>query len=1296
MFNNINNDWTTVPVRGGTPKTDDNVNSEGCLKLAKETERDYLGKQVDIAPDTCVINSSNSIPCQSIKSGNGRVDDKVICKEYLNLPRYKEDSSVLTCKNCGLLYNHACQCWYKQCLCGNWSSKMACRICSVRFTGGTLTPSQRKQLKKAYTNRLHIFQRNHKLNKPKGNTSGVTFSLGSENVRDRIITRGNLKYGPNNWYCMYGSKIIDLDSFVPSHMEHSLLYYPRLRGGMLNDKVDEPIKIEENDDLVFIDLDGDKYIDLEKQYEIGEEKLLDMQKKKRDKVKHDKWNLKNSQRSDKIKKLIGQSTNTYAPSPNLIQPKVVVNRNNTNPTPWTFRGPKNQCPPGANLEPNETEPQYYYDAQILNNNYRQSTQKVTFDNYLETPMIQCYASVNDQNILTPPRVADRIQVWYPDHEQHSKDHLWTTRDVVTLTIRRGKSILKYNFDGSLVTPTSMVFRTLRLYQLDAFGVHSIQERLDQTLTLEYKHSKYVVPKYLYSFITTLNPSLETHVVRNVLDRVKKHFESSIIDIYDRYFTETIQDISAFWSTQFKQLQHDNITHTLDSIQQEKLSHELLSNPGTTNIWTLLDSVAKTFLPHFMYQYVHGYLNKIIQNGLYKTLTFSFTAFKEMLGYGQKMYAFRFLNETVSIMLEELLKTIPGMSLPVIALDLLELRADGDLNWYTALKAILFHGWTELCPLSLRFITLPFRAILHVWWNKSQNTTTWSEYEIDQLQQENRKSALLECSKQILKIQATIGHIETLEEHMLNVEPDTPARTLEINIKTLNHSGMQKLRQRANFEQNEPIRELKRNVSYLYHAMEGTYYFADNYTNLYTGLLKRCYQPQEPHDQDYFDLFERISDKINVHFQDNRVPHNINKYIAEHPRHASLYAQHYERTKRCTPDELKYRNTARNKSNEKSGKDIDRIYWAAEVPVAARVGAVLEPFQWYLKEILFSGLVDLNSELELGLDHEVYILYSAVPSQIVGDFLFRAKHDPNNFYLAILGDDSLASHLRLMFGSDMSRFDSTIHKRLLLLFRKMIMTDHEDDPLIQVFLKQWDAPCGYQDGKEWIALPKPNGLPTGCAWTGVSNTLNMGISFLVNLLMKKTLHQSPDTHKKLGWIAKPNVYTEDQFPEFLKRIWVPYNNTCYPVPIISMFVKALGSCEQPVGRLVPLGKLRDDFGNESAFNYGVMNSMLNTDHIPYFAPLKQHYYDNTTLLTKDYIQKDDAWEYKMQASDRHLEPLPDELVDEAYLQRYDLERFAIQCLMKNLFFTKDTLYQRYTSPTLRTIMSADYGYEFPTD
>lgn len=801
-----------------------------------------------------------------------------------------------------------------------------------------------------------------------------------------------------------------------------------------------------------------------------------------------------------------------------------------------------------------------------------------------------------------------------------------------------------------------------------------------------------------------------YVKRQFVEQLIKWYNNSVHKEYGDLEPHGLETIFTYTMLKVVKNQAFAIPETKEILKnQRKVTEVFLNPPNPDPEKSLLLTITGLFLPPPVQQYLRDISNNVSLT-VREALSILIQKFKQGLqfikskltdlleslvglcatffvGEGFPFHAFPALEMKYSVLLEELIKTVP---LGGIAVALKEMYMDHKLKtltWTKFLKRMAFHNVQLLLPQSilLNLLTLPLRYFVHYKYNKYVLDTT-VRVDFDNLYPlEDRGPRMNQVSDEEHTLPLETSAV-TRHQVMYIPEPELIREKVQEGIYAVEMPSELYDRAREGLE-NQVNSKNKVHMHNQFLARTG--YPMKNSANFINFALKRQYQA--PTIKEVRPFIKTVFKQVGKALCDSLDYEQITfDQWAENSPKKQLYKKAEEQVN-GDYDNVKYHWTLQTKINESGSQEIGRTYFSTDLSYTVTVAPMIYSLQQAMKKGPFSGKLNWQTFYPK-LPKPTYVLYAATRCDEVEEFLTKGAQDPTAVYIALVGDDSSVLYAHQVASCDFSRYDSTQHPWFHKLFTRFL-PGHLYQREFEVYQKQQTAPIYYEppeDGNRRIVMPQTSGLKTGCMETSVSNTLLTALTIVSAIIDEPSIvGESLDAEKitsfmKLcGFIPKMNVTKIQDGFEFLKRGWVTNSaGKIVCVPLLSNFAK-LGKCEKDPKTLVPFGKIKSLQQCSIDFDYMMLNSMFARDSFPYLTELFEFYDEHRTVSKEEKLSEEP---YKLHS--QHAGKVRDSVVFKWWMQRYSINKLEIDSI-----FSKLRNLDRpacHSSPTMVHILDVDYG------
>jgi hypothetical protein len=1200
------------------------VQSEARINDGRKPEKLQLNGVCKICKQRCKRNRNICKPCSNVSSSDSN-DNRL----FGSTPKLNQHDELI-CRTCDG------KCKYHSCLCGNLTRGLMCQVCHL-----TISNSSENEIlvsKEIYVNRA---KRHSSI--PKKCRTEVP--LGKRCFRERVTQRANDMYGEGNWYLVLGSKPVELHDVQP-HDEHRLVIVPKIKGGSGKDT---DIDIKERN-----------------------------KPKKRSKVKV----IRNKNNKD-VQLIQENLRNNPEPSRTYDNTQPRIDSYYYGPEP-VWKGDK--C-----WRENKTLTEFGFAMEKCAHFYHQLKPNCwRFDDQ------EIHSSRHDMlNICTHP--VDNTRVLMPHVSYAPNDGSYA----VIVNLEAEEIWITYKcVIGGPVTHIDHVTHCLEPVRVGGKSMGPFIEyecKIDNSTSFIDEHKDIEIEGFHYhpdvvrrakQFITS--KPLNAYNMSTFFKDFQKWYMDSVFSNYYDIDNAYLIRLGAHLFKEYQKTVNLHLHKNVEILSTQKDSADLYSNPPSIDPeQSVFLSILRKFLPEVIYNYVRDkylhYAKKFAEKSL---IDMFLDKLAEIVQIPISMKAFPRMSDKMSILLEELIKTIPFVP-GGLCIALIEIKNDFEnleFSWKKVFQRLLFHASSDLLLMNpiLKLITLPLRIAFHYIWNervkKSRATTMVVPTMVD-----NR------VYRDILP-DNTSSRCEPERPRFTTIEVSTEFVDLGEDIKSAKEFA---------------ISHPKPSIPwYVGNSQVGGSYPAKNTANFYRAVQERCYQPY---------VLNRLEDSFQRNYKTT-----LQKLIAtmEYPHvtyaewsHGKPKKKIYDSYKEQLEKQLieaRYEWNLSLKTNELIFKEKPRVVHAMDETVTVQLGPPMESIARALKDEhagVFNGKNDLKGVF--GTRSSFYVLYASTFSDAIEAFFTKALHDQDAYYLAVVGDDSALVHNGKVLSMDMSRFDSTQNPFFALLFDMFVFPKDVYPQEYEVYVKQCSAPTYYTIPEETIGnrrsnkvhIPRVHGLRTGCPETSISNTIL--IALVIALAIKEWENCKSDVslnayverymEKQAGFIPKATVNTLEEGFEFLKKGWVPFESHIRMIPLLSNFAK-VGKSEKDPRHIVPDGWNKTYAQASMDFDYGMLNSMF-AEGADVLTTSILNWYKDKVKVKEGYVVLDPDHVYKL--CPRVLgnrNPVDYQTMFSYYYNRYGIDDKAVMEIIDLIKCPVELRPRMYNNEHLSRAIDKDYGRE----
>lgn len=638
----------------------------------------------------------------------------------------------------------------------------------------------------------------------------------------------------------------------------------------------------------------------------------------------------------------------------------------------------------------------------------------------------------------------------------------------------------------------------------------------------------------------------------------------------------------------------------------------------------------------------------------------------LFGNRPEMKAFKWMNDKAAIVLEELLKLIPGVGLILTIKEILDEWKEGTITVSNALARILFHNWHELLPFWAKLVLLPARLLLHHMWNKPQNMLTANYH---YTKRETSVSEFL-----------IVNHDPTYPRFPQSEKVDMPKlpKQLKETLTTMMENVVE--------DNRNPV-----HVACTIASVQGA--GVKNGQNLGSAYLKRNIQ-----DKPLPSISDQTWGELNQTSQEWKPKFDI-QYVSpqswiDSPNHGSkkaMYQKAYD--KFLIDSEIDYQSTLQLKTDEITMKPMMRTICAFQNSYVVNAAPVVASISNSMKQT-FDGYTNLSPSQ----DYTLHILYATGMQTEQMCKIIKANLDLTggpvpHWFLAVLGDDSALTKGGKVLCCDFSRYDSTQHTSQHEIFRAMFTTPFNREQ-INMLRTAANGVTKLTDPDTGVRHKVPiNGLKTGCVETSVSNTTltALSIATALKIALKNKLDPWTFIPKYLkdncGFLPKANMQHVDTGFEFLKTIFILQNQNIVALPLLSCLAK-IGKFLTPPKLIVPMSKIKTPQQICLDATYMQLKGKGNMENIPGFSTWYKALARKTSPFLIPYREK----QYGAPILNDKV-PVLTVTIEKAYQHRYDLSWPTVQSFFEQMGeVSVDSYPFTYSSSVIQKALEVDYGLE----
>jgi len=702
---------------------------------------------------------------------------------------------------------------------------------------------------------------------------------------------------------------------------------------------------------------------------------------------------------------------------------------------------------------------------------------------------------------------------------------------------------------------------------------------------------------------------------------------------------------------------------------------LVDLPKYGNVWSLLKKIASWIVPNELldvakeamdnYKYTGTGLKiwSQIRHAFDSGVIFLFGKFMPNLS----MKAFTWMNDKASVIVEELLKLIPGLGLVISVKEAIDDWKKGKLTVTGALGRIVFHNWHEILPFWAKLLTLPIRMAWHYVWNKSAKESKTILETMKDMTYDRREPPITEFT--------VTNHESTFPRFPKSEHVDIPE---SIPDKRFINTML------------EDVTEDPRNPVFVCCTVASSNVAGvKNGNNLVSAYLKRNIQdrPIKALKSNHVKRMYQISNfwKEKLDLKEVNTWDWIN--AKNHGSKKVMYTKAYQ-TFLLTGD-IDYKATLNLKFDEIIMKNMMRTICAFDNSYVVNVAPTIASCSNALKK-LFNGYNNLSKSGK----YTLHILYA---TGMTSDEICKVIDDNNiesstpHYFLMVLGDDSALIRDTKVLCCDFSRYDSTQHDDHHEVFRRTFTTPWNYDK-IEMLRKAATAPTQMFDpnsGNKYIV--QTVGLKTGCMETSVSNTYITALSYALGLHIatiegKDPLLYIPEfLEKDCGFLPKANIQDLNTGFEFLKTIFILQQDRIVSLPLLSCMAK-LGKFLKKPSLIVPFSKLKNDHQIAVDAIMMQLKGKGNLHNIPGFVK----WYNKVDSMSQPFLPELTLLSHQLKLTGF---PVHKDTIATAYESRYGLDWQSVEFFFEMLADLELEDYPvTYTSTVVQRAIEVDYGLD----
>jgi hypothetical protein len=840
-----------------------------------------------------------------------------------------------------------------------------------------------------------------------------------------------------------------------------------------------------------------------------------------------------------------------------------------------------------------------------------------------------------------------------------------------------------------VYPNNLVLMEDKYFIFNHYRIRQGEQLFVETMVeVKTKDGVLNIPKYMIEYATSKfgAKNVSGYSISTFIADFQKFWKESANSMFQEPTQEMIQS-AMFYAAREKHLNLSDqlgLNYNILNVQAENV--KLLANlPKFTGVYGVFRKLAELIIPPGFREIVTEMfdnwkftgttwidlesIRQVFQDGVGFLFSFFWKA--------PSMTVFPQFSNIVSVILEELIKIIPGGGLAIAVYEIYQDYKSGSFGIFDSILRLLFHNWQELLPFWLRLASLPFRIGFHFGWNYLKDKAV--KFVKKQVLNIGEDYAATYERKPEMNIDFLIlDHCYRQARFPSSESVPIPDVLLQNPILEMETDDTESLQ--------NPIYTVAASVSSNMAGMKN----GNNFLNAY---LKRNIQ-QKPlanlHWKEKY-AYSALATQWKKSLIINEIDTQVWIDAPNHGPKRQLYQSAFN--KFLDTGEIDYTAKLNLKLDEVVFKKLMRTICAFDNSYLVNVGPAIAEYSKALKAY-FNGYNNVAKESDPFTLHILYAtgMTTKEMAKVIYDNRCMVNTDKPHFFLAVLGDDTALTRGDVAMCCDFSRYDSTQHEEQHEAFREM-MTCENNKQAVYHMRKAASAPTKVSHPQTGQVYKVPTtGLKTGCPETSVSNTTITAMSVYMALMdsfpddkcEKWMTHVPKFLEERCGFLPKASIQNLVTGVEFLKNIFILQNNDVVVVPLLSSLAK-IGKFLTHPRIIVPFSKLksREQICVESVYMQLLGKGDLSK--VPGFSrwlnALAKMSLTNQVYRTQ--------YQTRFDTNEVHHETM-----EIAYDTRYGLDLISVLELFDNLAKLKREDYPfNYCAQILNVAVEKDYGIEF---
>lgn len=900
------------------------------------------------------------------------------------------------------------------------------------------------------------------------------------------------------------------------------------------------------------------------------------------------------------------------------------------------------------------------------------------------------------NINVPDPIPDKINlvtqwspliknIWIPLPEDYNStfDYAFRTLNDDTMLfsfpLLGSYHVVRYPLNLRPMGENVLIFERYTLAEEQAFQMKFVDVKIDRDNLKTTVH----VPNYLIVYAEQWfgGKNLTNFAITSYLNDFNKWWPKTANSVFER--PQPVEVIAAlFHAARKKQVGlFDIMGLNFDVLNlQHDNTKMLIELPKNRTIWSMLKTVAQWILPNEAFALAKEAFDNLRFMGFSKGL---WEPLKQLFDEGvvfvlpsfitrlPTMKLFKWMNDRSAIVLEELLKCIPGVGLLITVKELFDDYRQGTLSAFGALTRIIFHNWQDLLPFWVRIATLPVRLVAHTAWNGLVKFVKKEQERIHKFVFDRREPPISEFD--------IVNHDSYFSRFPVSDPVEIPKQV-----------------------ENEPFVDM---LTETWETNDNPVYItcttASNNcagqktpNNLVSAYLKRNIQ-ERPISELRFSVMKE-TDSLARYWKSMFDVQNVETLDwINAPNHGPKRALYLKAWNQFQIDQnIDYTSKLQLKYDEVVMKPMMRTIIAFDNSYVVNVAPTIAAISNAMKKT-FNGYTNV-SRSPLYTLHVLYAtgMQAAEIAEIIESNNVMGSPEKPHYFLKVLGDDSALLRAWKCLCCDFSRYDSTQHTHFHELFRNSFTTIFNKDKIDMLRKAAISPTFMYHPVDKFRKYQVQTvGLKTGSVETSVSNTFITALSYATAL--EKSYAKKEDPFEFIpkylkdscGFLPKASIQNLATGIEFLKTIFIMQEDKIVAIPLLSSLAK-MGKCLTAPRLIVPMSGIKTKSQIAVDFTLMQLRGKGNLQNVPGFKRWYKALANMGSPMLKPYRYS----HYGAPSINGEFEVLTD-TISTAYNARYGLDWKLIDQFFECIADVPKHEYPfTYSSTVVQRAIEVDYGLE----